>query len=94
MAEVDKRMSLLKGTMSYADLKDVDLVIEAIFENMGVKKEVFKKLAAATKPSCILGTNTSALDIDEIASVIPLERREKVIGLHFFRWVAPSSVTV
>ncbi|KXS17231.1 3-hydroxyacyl-CoA dehydrogenase [Gonapodya prolifera JEL478] len=85
--DVAKRMSLISGTTNYADLGDVDMVIEAVYESMEVKKEVFKKLDAVIKPGAILGTNTSALDIDEIASVT--KRPEFVIGLHFF---SPANV--
>lgn len=67
-ADVKTRMSLLKGSMDYSALSDCDLIIEAIFENMAVKKEVFAKLASVSKPTAILASNTSALDIDEIAS--------------------------
>jgi 3-hydroxyacyl-CoA dehydrogenase len=67
--------------------KDVDLVIEAVFERMDVKKEIFTKLDAICKPGCILATNTSGLNIDEIASVT--KRPQDVIGLHFF---SPANV--
>ncbi len=66
----------------YTTLSDVDLVIEAVFEDMGVKKEVFKKLDAVCKPGAILASNTSYLDINEIASVTA--RPSDVLGLHFF----------
>ncbi len=84
---MDKCMSLLKGTTSLDDIKDVDIVIEAIFENMDVKKELFTKLDAICKDGAILATNTSTLDIDEIGSVT--KRPEYVIGLHFF---SPANV--
>ena len=71
----------------YEELSDVDLVVEAVFESMPVKKEVFAKLDAATKPECILASNTSTLDIDEIASAT--KRPDKVLGLHFF---APANI--
>ena len=86
-ADVEKRMSLLKGTLNLEDLKDADLIIEAIFENMAVKKEVFAKLDKIAKPGAILATNTSALNIDEIATAV--SRPEAVIGLHFF---SPANV--
>ena len=54
-------MSLITPTLDYADLADVDMIIEAVFENMAIKKEVFAKLDEATKPACILATNTSTL---------------------------------
>ncbi|ANW03010.1 3-hydroxyacyl-CoA dehydrogenase NAD-binding domain-containing protein [Bradyrhizobium icense] len=80
--QVDQRMSLLTGSTDMNDLKDCDLVIEAVFELMDVKKNVFKKLDAVCKAGAILATNTSALNIDEIASVT--KRPQDVIGLHFF----------
>ena len=81
-ADVDKKMSLVKGSLDMADLADADLVIEAVFENMDVKKEVFAKLDKATKPAAILASNTSFLSIDEIAQATG--RADKVVGLHFF----------
>ncbi|MHA6264555.1 3-hydroxyacyl-CoA dehydrogenase NAD-binding domain-containing protein [Arenibacterium sp. CAU 1754] len=78
-AMTEKALTL---TTEYDDLKDVDLVIEAVFEDMDVKKQVFGKLDAVCKPGAILATNTSYLDIDEIAASI--SRPEDVIGLHFF----------
>jgi 3-hydroxyacyl-CoA dehydrogenase len=80
--DVEKRMSLLTATLSMEALADCDLVIEAVFENMEVKKEVFGKLDRIVKQGAILATNTSALDVNEIASVT--KRPEAVIGLHFF----------
>jgi 3-hydroxyacyl-CoA dehydrogenase len=74
-----KRLTLQCG---YDSLQDLDLAIEAVFEDMAVKKDVFRHLEAATSPSTILATNTSYLDINEIASSIA--RKENVIGLHFF----------
>ena len=65
----DKRMGLLKTTLSYDDIKDADLVIEAVFEEMGVKEKVFKKLDEVMKPGAILASNTSTLDVDKIAVV-------------------------
>jgi 3-hydroxyacyl-CoA dehydrogenase len=85
--DVEKRMSLLKGTLSLEDLAQCDLVIEAVFENMDVKKDVFGKLDRIVKPGAILATNTSALNIDEIATAV--KRPEAVIGLHFF---SPANV--
>src|SRR5579871_6459332 len=69
MEEVDRRMGLIKGSLDMNDLKDVDLVIEAVFERMDIKKDIFTKLDAICKPGAILATNTSGLNIDEIASV-------------------------
>jgi 3-hydroxyacyl-CoA dehydrogenase len=86
-AQVEERMALIKGSLSMDDLKDVDLVIEAVFERMDIKKDIFTKLDAICKPGAILATNTSALNIDEIASVT--KRPEAVIGLHFF---SPANV--
>ena len=87
MEEVDRRMGLIKGSLDMNDLKDVDLVIEAVFERMDIKKDIFTKLDAICKPGAILATNTSGLNIDEIASVT--KRPELVIGLHFF---SPANV--
>ena len=72
----------LKTTEDYADLEDADLVIEAVFENLEIKKEVFKKLDAVCRPGTVLATNTSTLDIDAIANAT--KRSQDVIGLHFF----------
>lgn len=85
--EMDKRMSLIKTTLSYDDLKDADLVIEAVFEEMGIKKEVFGKLDKVCKPGAILASNTSYLNIDEIAA--STSRPQDVMGLHFF---SPANV--
>jgi 3-hydroxyacyl-CoA dehydrogenase len=85
--EVGVRMGLLEGSLNRADLADCDLVIEAVFEDMGVKKEIFADLDRICKPGAILATNTSALDINEIASVV--KRPQDVIGLHFF---SPANV--
>lgn len=87
MADVEKRMALIEPTLSYDDIKDVDIVIEAVFENMEVKKEVFKKLDSVCRPGAILATNTSTLDVDEIAGVTG--RPQDVIGMHFF---SPANV--
>ena len=84
---MDKRMSLIKPTLSYDDLKDVDLVIEAVFEDMAVKKEVFAKLDAVCKPGTIFASNTSYLNIDDIAAMT--KRPEDVMGMHFF---SPANV--
>jgi 3-hydroxyacyl-CoA dehydrogenase len=85
--QVVDRMALLTGSTEYAALSDVDLVIEAVFEKMSVKQEVFKALDAVCKPGAILASNTSTLDIDEIAEAT--KRPEDVIGLHFF---SPANV--
>lgn len=86
-AQVDAALGLLTSTLDYDDLADCDLVIEAVFENMGVKKEIFGTLDRVTKPDAILASNTSALDIDEIAAATG--RPENVIGMHFF---SPANV--
>jgi 3-hydroxyacyl-CoA dehydrogenase len=83
----EQRMSLLKTTLSYADIKDADIVIEAVFEEMGVKEAVFKKLDEVMKPGAILATNTSTLDVNKIASFT--KRPQDVIGTHFF---SPANV--
>ena len=85
--QVEQRMGLLTPTLDYAAIGDVDLIIEAVFENMEIKKDVFAKLDAATKPECILASNTSTLDVNAIASVT--KRPDKVIGTHFF---SPANV--
>ena len=85
--DVERRMKLISGSLDLNALKDVDLVIEAVFERMDIKKEVFAKLDAVARPGAILATNTSGLNIDEIASVT--KRPEAVIGLHFF---SPANV--
>jgi 3-hydroxyacyl-CoA dehydrogenase len=87
MDDVEKRMKLLTPSLNLEDLAQADLVIEAVFENMDIKKEVFGKLDRICKPGAILATNTSALNIDEIATAV--KRPEAVIGLHFF---SPANV--
>ena len=84
---VEQCMSLIGGTTSYGDLTESDLVIEAVFENLSVKKEVFSKLNSIVSNDAILATNTSYLDIDEIASVVTNPGR--VLGMHFF---SPANV--
>lgn len=86
-AQLDERMALLSTTLRYEDLSDVDLVIEAVFEELGVKEKVFKALDAVIKPGAILASNTSTLDVDAIAAFT--RRPEDVIGLHFF---SPANV--
>jgi 3-hydroxyacyl-CoA dehydrogenase len=86
-AQVEERMALITGSLDMNALATVDLVIEAVFERMDVKKDIFTKLDAICKPGAILATNTSGLNIDEIASVT--QRPESVIGLHFF---SPANV--
>ena len=84
---MDTRLGLISSTVSYDDLSDADVVIEAVFEDMALKREVFGQLDAACKPEAILATNTSTLDVDEIASAT--SRPDKVIGTHFF---SPANV--
>jgi 3-hydroxyacyl-CoA dehydrogenase len=86
-AEVEKRMGLLTGALDLAALSDRDLVIEAVFEDMTIKKDVFGKLDAIVKPGAILASNTSYLNIDEIAATT--KRPEDVLGMHFF---SPANV--
>ena len=85
--DVARRMALLKGTLALEELAEADLVIEAIFENMDVKKELFGKLDRIVKPGAVLASNTSALDLNEIASAT--SRPQDVVGLHFF---SPANV--
>jgi 3-hydroxyacyl-CoA dehydrogenase len=87
MQDVDKRMGLLTGTTDFNAVRDADIVIEAVFEEMPVKKEVFAKLDGIAKPDAVLATNTSTLDVNEIASAT--KRPESVIGMHFF---SPANV--
>ena len=86
-AAMDKCMALITPTLDYNDIADCDLVIEAVFETMSIKKEVFNKLDEVCKRGAILASNTSTLNIDEIAACT--KRPEDVIGLHFF---APANV--
>src|SRR6185437_6165686 len=81
-AALDTRMALVTPTTDYADLKDVDLVIEAVFEDMAVKKQVFATLGKVTKPGAILASNTSYLDINVLAEASG--RPGDVAGMHFF----------
>ncbi len=82
-----KRMALFSATTDYADLADCDIVIEAVFEEMAVKKDVFGKLDRIAKPGAILASNTSYLDVDEIAA--STGRPQDVVGTHFF---SPANV--
>ena len=82
-----ERMALLSTTLAYAELGDADLVIEAVFEEIGVKQAVFEQLDAVMKPGAILASNTSTLDLDKIASFT--KRPQDVIGMHFF---SPANV--
>ena len=78
----EQRMGMLSTTLSYDDLKDADMVIEAVFEEMGVKEKVFSELDRVMKPGAILASNTSTLDMNKIAAFT--KRPEDVIGTHFF----------
>ncbi len=86
-AEMAQRLTLINGTTSYSDLADVDLVIEAVFENPDIKKEVFAKLDAVCKPGAIMATNTSYQNVDDIAAAT--KRPQDVLGMHFF---SPANV--
>src|SRR5215813_4447136 len=86
-ADVEKRMGLITGTTDFNAIKDADIVVEAVFEEMPIKKEVFAKLDGIAKPDAVLATNTSTLDVNEIASAT--KRPESVIGMHFF---SPANV--
>ena len=83
----DQRMALLSTTLSYDELGDADLVIEAVFEELGVKEAVFKELDRVAKPGAILASNTSTLDVDKIAAFT--KRPQDVVGMHFF---SPANV--
>ncbi len=85
--QLDKRMSLISGTLKYEDLGLADIVIEAVFEDLSVKEAVFKKLDDVMKPGAILASNTSTLDVDKIAAFT--SRPQDVIGTHFF---SPANV--
>jgi len=85
--QVEQRLALVTPTLSYADLADVDLVIEAVFEQMDVKERVFRQLDSVCKPGAILASNTSYLDINRIAGFT--QRPQDVLGLHFF---SPANV--
>ncbi|MDN3546255.1 3-hydroxyacyl-CoA dehydrogenase NAD-binding domain-containing protein [Kinneretia asaccharophila] len=82
-----QRMALLSSTLSYEDIREADLVIEAVFEELSVKEAVFKQLDAVMKPGAILATNTSTLDVNRIAAFT--QRPQDVLGLHFF---SPANV--
>src|SRR5688572_1068271 len=86
-AEMDKRMALISSTTSLNEVKGADIVVEAVFERMDVKKDIFKKLDGIVQPGAILATNTSTLDVDEIAKATT--RPGDVIGTHFF---SPANV--
>jgi 3-hydroxyacyl-CoA dehydrogenase len=87
-AQFEERLALITGTLSYDDIADADLVIEAVFEDMGVKKQVFETLDRKARVGAILASNTSTLDLNQIAAVT--HRPQDVVGLHFF---SPANVT-
>ena len=80
--KMEQLISTISGTTSYDDIADVDLVIEAVFENLDLKKEIFAKLDSVCKAGAILATNTSYQDVDAIAAATG--RPEDVVGMHFF----------
>ena len=85
--KAEQRIALVSGTLHYADIAQADIVVEAVFEDMGVKEAVFKQLDAVMKPGAILASNTSTLDLDQIAAFTA--RAQDVIGTHFF---SPANV--
>jgi 3-hydroxyacyl-CoA dehydrogenase len=85
--ELARRLALIRGSVDFGDVADADMVIEAVFEEMPVKKEVFTRLDGLAKPGAVLATNTSTLNVDEIAGAT--KRPESVIGMHFF---SPANV--
>ena len=86
-SDMDKRVGLIQGTINLGQAADADIVIEAVFERMDVKKEMFRKLDGIVKQGAILATNTSTLNVDEIAAAT--KRPQEVIGTHFF---SPANV--
>ncbi|MEX2287021.1 MAG: 3-hydroxyacyl-CoA dehydrogenase NAD-binding domain-containing protein [Planctomycetaceae bacterium] len=85
--QVNERVALIRPTLDYNDLKDADIITEAVFENMALKKQVFAEIDNVAKPGALLASNTSTLNIDEIASAT--KRPEMVIGHHYF---SPANV--
>jgi 3-hydroxyacyl-CoA dehydrogenase len=85
--DMDKRLNLIKGSTDLADVAEADVIVEAVFERMDVKQDLFGKLDAIAKPGAILATNTSTLDVDQIAQAT--KRPQDVIGTHFF---SPANV--
>jgi 3-hydroxyacyl-CoA dehydrogenase len=85
--DMDKRLGLIKETTKIEEARDADIIIEAVFERMDVKQDIFRKLDAIAKPGAILATNTSTLDVDQIAAAT--RRPQDVIGTHFF---SPANV--
>ncbi|MEP9319337.1 3-hydroxyacyl-CoA dehydrogenase NAD-binding domain-containing protein [Pseudomonas sp. LABIM340] len=85
--EMERRLGLISGVLDYAALGNADVVVEAVFESLEVKREVFERLDTHCKPGAILASNTSSLDLDEIAAFT--KRPQDVVGLHFF---SPANV--
>jgi 3-hydroxyacyl-CoA dehydrogenase len=85
--EMDRRLALITPQLGWEGFDQADIIVEAVFENMALKKTVFAEIDGVAKPDCILATNTSTLDIDEIASAT--KRPEMVVGHHFF---SPANV--
>ena len=81
-------MALLSTATDYTAFADVDVVIEAVFESMELKRDIFRELAKATRPDALLCTNTSTLDVDAIAAAAE-GREDRVVGMHFF---SPANV--
>ncbi len=86
-ADKAQRMSLIRGSLDYGDLRDADVIVEAVFEDMALKKRIFGRLDEVARPGAVLATNTSTLDIDAIAAAT--RRPQDVIGMHFF---SPANV--
>jgi 3-hydroxyacyl-CoA dehydrogenase len=86
-AEMDARMARVQGTVEFEAVRDADVVVEAVFEEMGLKKEIFAKLDKICRPDALLATNTSTLDINQMAAAT--KRPEQVLGMHFF---SPANV--
>jgi 3-hydroxyacyl-CoA dehydrogenase len=86
-AEKSQRLALIRGSLSYDDLRDADVIIEAVFESMDLKRSIFAMLDRVAKPGAVLATNTSTLDIEQIAAAT--QRPADVIGMHFF---SPANV--
>ncbi|KXU87602.1 3-hydroxyacyl-CoA dehydrogenase [Paraburkholderia monticola] len=84
---MEERLALLSPTLSYDDLKHADMIVEAVFEELGVKEQVFRRLDEVAKPGAILASNTSTLDVDRIAAFT--KRPQDVVGMHFF---SPANV--
>src|SRR5439155_10098813 len=85
--QMDQRLALIEPTLRYDRFQEVDIVVEAVFEEMALKKKVFAELDQVTRPDAILASNTSTLDIDQIAAIT--SRPQRVIGNHFF---SPANV--